>query len=210
MPIHPKVVELYEKKGYNFDQLCFAEGVLDRQNHRSWHQNLKLMKESDFGIKEKLNIAVRVLHDGKEYFVGTYVISGKSFSGKDVSEQWRRKGMYGMPKFAKTFDGRLNRWVETDQVEEWEYHFEYPFVGEKTTLENYEGKMVPITKLLTDDTTYVITDKKALLSGGSKHYSNRETWLTADRETAIDWCIAERTKKEESMRKDALRERGFA
>ena len=68
MPIDPRILEAFKKKGYKMErgdgdiEWQFIAGIpsADKANHASWHWNLSVMKEAGEPIKETIVAAKRI------------------------------------------------------------------------------------------------------------------------------------------------------
>ena len=166
MPIDPRILEAFKKKGYKMErgdgdiEWQFIAGIpsADKANHASWHWNLSVMKEAGEPIKETIVAAKRIYipESQKEYVLFTYQIQGQHHDGSALTETWKEKGRYELPTWKRFFDGKKNRWVESDEVRGSKTIYEYEWKGPKTQVVNLEGKMVPMTSLFNETTRYLI------------------------------------------------------
>lgn len=188
MPIHPKTLEIFKAKGmttnYNLDtgapredsdlELQMLAGI-GRQagNHHTWHDFLRLMKDSNHEIKESVRTCKREIEQGsdKEFVLVSYDISGVHPNGTPIAEHWTSKGSYLTPVFKRVFDGRIEKWVEGDEVISSTEHFEYPFKGRETKIENLAGKMQKLGEFTDEGTRFHIISPK-----GIKLTTSEEDW----------------------------------
>lgn len=180
MPIHPKTLAAFAKKGLTTSEdpktgrevplqdfeLQMIRGIgMGNQNtdHNSWYWLVDKLKEAGEKPIESISAAKRVVDpkSKKEYVLVAYRIEGTHYDGTPLSETWREYGLYFVPNFKKVYDGKRNRWLESDEVVSSTTVYQFEFEGEKTKIESpISGKMLSITDLIREDTQFhAITDK---------------------------------------------------
>jgi hypothetical protein len=199
--LHEKTLAAFKKAGYDVsnnleNQFIAGTDPNNRANHASYHYTLGIMRDSGAGITDSVITAKRVI-DPKtknEFVLVHYNITGRHYDGRDLSVSWSGKGRYTLPVFGKAFSPEKMRWEPTDQVIASTEVFEYPYAAEKTMIENMDGKLVPLSKLITQDTRfYVMSDK------GQKLTVSKADWMKLTREELLKKYDASNSVQAEAL-----------
>lgn len=180
MPVHRKVIEEFEKKGYKFqdpanpdhrlDLIAVTKGMeLGRTNHDSFYRALAMFKETG-GYTQKIIGAKRVKLGDKEYVILALDIVGTQWNGEPFVEHWPGYGKYELPVWKRVFNAARNRWEESDEAINSKAVYEIEWKGDKTAFEDIEGKKVKLVDMADGNTRWLVQSTHKLKV-------SREDWL---------------------------------